>query len=95
MKATMTMRKKLHQVQSAIFMNCKEIAHMRLGQWLGQGVRGLGTLFQQAVSSFNWIDKWMEEVGKKVTRMLNAEASLTGLSKAIRIKRKMRSPSKD
>ncbi len=35
----------------------------------------LGTLFQLAVSPFNWIDKVMEEVGEKVGRMLNEEAS--------------------
>jgi hypothetical protein len=34
-----------------------------------------GTLFQLAVSPFNWIDKVMEEVGEKVGRMLNEEAS--------------------
>ncbi len=34
-----------------------------------------GTLFQLAVSPFNWIDKVMEEVGKKFGRMLDKEAS--------------------
>ncbi len=34
-----------------------------------------GTLFQLAVSPFNWIDMVMEEVGEKVGRMLNEEAS--------------------
>jgi hypothetical protein len=34
-----------------------------------------GTLFQLAVSPFNWIDRVMEEVGEKVGRMLNEEAS--------------------
>jgi hypothetical protein len=33
------------------------------------------TLFQLVVSPFNLIDKVMEDVGKKVGRMLNAEAS--------------------
>jgi hypothetical protein len=32
------------------------------------------TLFQLAVSLFNWINKVMEEVGEKVRRMLNKEA---------------------
>ncbi len=32
-----------------------------------------GTLFPQAVSPLHWIDKVMEEVGKKVGRMLNEE----------------------
>jgi hypothetical protein len=34
-----------------------------------------GTLFQLAVSLFNWINQVMEEVGEKVGRMLNEEAS--------------------
>ncbi len=34
-----------------------------------------GTLIKLAMSPFNWIDKVMEEVGKKVGRMLNEEAS--------------------
>jgi hypothetical protein len=34
-----------------------------------------GTLFQLAVSAFNWINLVMEEVGEKVGRMLNEEAS--------------------
>ncbi len=33
-----------------------------------------GALFQLAVSPFNWIDKIMEEVGRKVGRMLDEEA---------------------
>jgi hypothetical protein len=33
-----------------------------------------GTLFQLTVSSFNWIDKVMEDVGRKVGRMLDEEA---------------------
>ncbi len=33
-----------------------------------------GTLFQLAVSPFNWIDKVMEDVGWKVGRMLDEEA---------------------
>jgi hypothetical protein len=33
-----------------------------------------GTLFQLAVSSFNWIDKVMEDVGRKEGRMLDEEA---------------------
>ncbi len=33
-----------------------------------------GTLFQLAVSPFNWIDKVMEGVGQKVGRMLGEEA---------------------
>jgi hypothetical protein len=35
-----------------------------------------GTLFQLAVSRFYWIDKVMEEMGEKVGRMLNKEASM-------------------
>ncbi len=31
-------------------------------------------LFQLAVSPFNWIDKVMEDVGRKVGRMLDEEA---------------------
>ncbi len=34
-----------------------------------------GTLIKLAMSPFNWIDKVMEEVGEKVWRMLNKEAS--------------------
>jgi hypothetical protein len=34
-----------------------------------------GTLIKLAMSPFNWIDKVMEEVGEKVWRMLNEEAS--------------------
>ncbi len=33
-----------------------------------------GTLFQLAVSPFNWIDKVMEDVAGKVGRMLDKEA---------------------
>ncbi len=33
-----------------------------------------GTLFQLAVSSFNWIDKVMEDVGQKIGKMLDKEA---------------------
>jgi hypothetical protein len=33
-----------------------------------------GTLFQLLVSPFNWIDKVMEDVGRKVGRMLDEEA---------------------
>ncbi len=33
-----------------------------------------GTLFQLAVSPFNWIDKVMEDVGREVGRMLDEEA---------------------
>jgi hypothetical protein len=33
-----------------------------------------GTLFQLAVSPFNWMEKVMEEVGEKVGRMLNEKA---------------------
>ncbi len=33
-----------------------------------------GTLFQLAVSPFNWVDKVMEGVGRKVGRMLDEEA---------------------
>ncbi len=33
------------------------------------------TLFQLAVSPFNWINKVKEEVGEKVGRMLNKETS--------------------
>jgi hypothetical protein len=32
-----------------------------------------GTLFQLAISPFNWIDKVMEDVGKKVGKMLDEE----------------------
>jgi hypothetical protein len=34
-----------------------------------------GALFQLAMSPFNWIDQVIEEVGEKVGRMLNEEAS--------------------
>jgi hypothetical protein len=34
-----------------------------------------GTLFQLAVSPFNWIDGVMEDVGKRVGVMLNSEAT--------------------
>jgi hypothetical protein len=34
-----------------------------------------GTLFQLAVSPFNWIDRVMEEMGEKEGRMLSEEAS--------------------
>ncbi len=33
-----------------------------------------GTLFQYVVFPFNWIDKVMEDVEKKVGRMLDEEA---------------------
>ncbi len=33
-----------------------------------------GTLFQLAVSPFNWIDKVMEDIARKVGRMLDEEA---------------------
>jgi hypothetical protein len=35
----------------------------------------LGTLLQLAVSPLNWIDQVMQDVGEKVGRMLDAEAS--------------------
>ncbi len=34
-----------------------------------------GTLFQLAVSPYNWIDKAMEDVGEKVWKMLSAETA--------------------
>jgi hypothetical protein len=34
-----------------------------------------GTVFQLAVAPFNWTDSVMEDIGEKVGRILNAEAS--------------------
>jgi hypothetical protein len=50
-----------------------------------------GKLFQLAASPFNWIHLVMEDVGEKVDRMLNEEAS-RNISVEGKMSRKKRQP---
>jgi hypothetical protein len=44
--------------------------------WIWVFAASWGTLFQLAVTPFDWIDKVMEDVMEKVGQMLSEEASL-------------------
>jgi hypothetical protein len=57
---------------ATIFLRIAILRYRGCGVWVLNAF--WGTLFQLAVSPFNWIDKVMEDIARKVGRMLDEEA---------------------